>query len=144
MRDEVTSDCATKEGKRWFNVKSQQTGLRSGVNHQPLSMEHELLLLRHTRFTEILTERRDGKGEWGEKARREREKKKCRNKMDKEVLWERDWFHKPFSPYPITMSNPSRLALSIWHVDYIGQKEGNGRGRRMRARYLPRSAIILC
>lgn len=39
MRDEVTGDCAAREGKRWFNVKSQQTGLRSGVNLQPLGAE---------------------------------------------------------------------------------------------------------
>lgn len=39
MRDEVTGDCAAREWKQWFNVKLQQTGLRSGVNLQPLRAE---------------------------------------------------------------------------------------------------------
>lgn len=40
----------------------------------PQSGNMSLLLLRHAGFTEILTEQRDGKGEWGEKASREWEK----------------------------------------------------------------------
>lgn len=63
-----------------------------------------------------------------------RENKMHWNKMDKEMLGERDWFHKLFNPYAITLFNPSRSCLSIWHVDYIGQKEGNGGEKRMRVR----------
>ncbi|KAG8012507.1 hypothetical protein GBF38_020287 [Nibea albiflora] len=61
MRDEVTVDCAAKERKQWFNVKSQQTGpLLWSKPSAPLCGNMSPLLLRHARFTEILTERRDG------------------------------------------------------------------------------------
>lgn len=66
---------------------SQEEGWVAMVQHQitanrplqskpsaPQSGNMSLLLLRHAGFTEILTEQRDGKGEWGEKASREWEK----------------------------------------------------------------------
>lgn len=113
MRNEVTGDCAAKEGKQWFSIKSQQTGLCfcwDTLGAQKSSPSNGM----------------GNESKQGERM--------LWNEVDKDVLGERDGFYKLLTPYPITLCNPSRLCLSIWHVDYIGQKEGNGRETRIGVR----------
>lgn len=92
------------------------TGLRCGVNLQPLRVETWGGLCQDRPDSQSKGMGWERRVKWTSK-QGDRRGKKCWYKMDKEMLRERDWFPEPFTPYPTTLCDPPRLGLSIWYLD---------------------------